>query len=184
MRATKSLTLADIVVLAMLAERAMHGYELWTELERREVREWASISKPQVYYSLNKLEREGHSELAIDDDPALGPDRRRFRPTPEGRRALADSLARANWATDHLPSPFVTWMVLSWQARPRDFALQVSRRRKYLLGKIEFEEAALRAIVDETSPTSDAAMIVRLAIRQQQVEVAWLDEVANRHRPG
>jgi hypothetical protein len=87
------------------------------------------------------------------DRPHPHPDRRRFRPTSEGRRALADSVARANWATDHIPSPFATWMVLSWQARPRDFALQVSRRRKHLLGKIEFEQVALRAIIEETSPT-------------------------------
>ena len=176
--------MADLVVLAMLAERAMHGYELWSELARREVQEWASISRPQVYYSLKKLERVGHIALAADDDPALGPDRKRFRPTPAGRRALADALARADWATEHIPSPFTTWMVLSWQARPRDFALQVSRRRKFLVGKIAFEEAALRAIIEETSASSDAAMIVRLAIRQQEVEVEWLDEVANRQRPG
>ena len=48
-------TLADLVVLSMLAERPMHGYELWTELERRQVEKWASISRAQVYYSLRKL---------------------------------------------------------------------------------------------------------------------------------
>ena len=180
----KALTLADIVVLAMLAERPMHGYELWTELVRREVREWASISRPQVYYSLKKLERERHTALAADTDPALGPDRHRFRPTPVGRRALADALARSEWVTEDIPSPFTTWMVLSWQARPRDFALQVARRRNFLLGKIEFEQAALQAIIGETSASSDAAMIVRLAIRQHEVEIEWLAEVANRQRPG
>ena len=180
----KALTLADIVVLSMLAERAMHGYELWAELERRQVQEWASISKPQVYYSLKKLEAAQHIELASDADPALGPDRRSFHPTPSGRRALADALARAEWATDQLPSPFTTWMVLSWQARPRDFAAQIARRRRFLFEKLELERASLVAIIAETSPSSDAAMIVRLAIRQHEVELVWLDEVAARHRPG
>jgi DNA-binding PadR family transcriptional regulator len=145
---------------------------------------WASISKPQVNYSLRKLEGAGHIEPAADADPALGPDRRVFRPTPNGRRALADALARAEWATQQIPSPFVTWMVLSWQARPRDFALQLARRRKFLTDKLAFRRAALDAIVAETSPSSDAAMIVRLAISQDEVELAWLDEVAARHRPG
>ncbi|MDB4889201.1 MAG: hypothetical protein JWL61_1056, partial [Gemmatimonadetes bacterium] len=49
-RKANALTVADLVVLSMLAERAMHGYELWAELERRQVHDWASISKPQVYY--------------------------------------------------------------------------------------------------------------------------------------
>ncbi len=173
-----------MVVLSMLAERAQHGYELWSELERREVQEWASISKPQIYYSLKKLEAAKHVALAADGDPALGPDRRMFRPTSSGRRALADALARAEWATQEIPSPFVTWMVLSWQARPRDFTAQVERRRRFLLEKLGFERAALESIIDETSASSDAAMIVRLTIRKQEVELAWLDEVRARQRPG
>src|SRR5512143_475111 len=179
-----ALTLADLVVLSMLAERPMHGYEMWAELERREVAQWASISKPQVYYSLKKLTAARHIESAARDDAALGPDRQTFRPTPSGRRALADALARAEWATQHVPSPFVTWMVLSWQARPRDFTAQIARRRKFLESQLEFEREALESIIAETSATSDAAMIVRLAIRHNEVELTWLEEVGARHRPG
>lgn len=183
--ATKTaLTLADLVVLSMLAERAMHGYELWAELERREVAQWASISKPQVYYSLKKLKQARHIESTSGDDAALGPDRQTFQPTPSGRRALADALARAEWATQHVPSPFVTWMVLSWQARPRDFTTQIVRRRKFLESQLAFERDALESVIEETSGTSDAAMVVRLAIRQNEIELAWLDEVGARHRPG
>ncbi len=49
------LTTPDLVILSLLAERAMHGYQVNLELERREVRDWAGISRPQVYYSLEKL---------------------------------------------------------------------------------------------------------------------------------
>jgi DNA-binding PadR family transcriptional regulator len=179
-----ALTLADLVVLSMLAERAMHGYELWAELERREVAQWASISKPQIYYSLKKLKAARHIESIKAADATLGPDRQTYRPTSSGRRALADALARADWTTQHVPSPFVTWMVLSWQARPRDFAAQITRRRKFLQSQLTFERDALESIIEETSATSDAAMIVRLAIRQNETELAWLDEVSARHRPG
>jgi hypothetical protein len=75
-------------------------------------------------------------------------------------------------------------MVLSWQARPRDFSAQITRRRKFLESQLAFERDALESIIEETSATSDAAMIVRLAIRQNEVELAWLDEVGARHRPG
>ncbi|HVX40017.1 MAG TPA: PadR family transcriptional regulator [Gemmatimonadaceae bacterium] len=184
MRGTGALTLADLVVLSMLAERAMHGYEMWAELERREVQEWASISKPQIYYSLRKLESADLIAPDAPSDASLGPERRAFRPTPSGRRALADSLARAEWATHDVPSPFTTWMVLSWQARPRDFAMQIERRRRHVLDKLAFELAALESIIEETSPSSDAAMVVRLAIRKHEVELEWLDEVAARQRPG
>jgi len=183
-RPTTALTLADLVVLSMLAERAMHGYEMWAELERREVARWASISKPQIYYSLKKLKQARHIESTAADDAALGPDRQTFRPTSSGRRALADALGRAEWATQDVPSPFVTWMVLSWQARPRDFSAQIARRRKFLESELEFYRDALASIIEETSASSDAAMVVRLAKRQSEVELAWLDEVAARQRPG
>ena len=51
----RELTTPDLVLLSLLAERPMHGYEANLELERRQVRDWAGISRPQVYYSLDKL---------------------------------------------------------------------------------------------------------------------------------
>ena len=45
----RELTTPDLVLLSLLAERPMHGYQANLELERREVRDWAGISRPQVY---------------------------------------------------------------------------------------------------------------------------------------
>src|SRR5947208_2537600 len=45
------LTTPDLVLLSLLAERPMHGYQANLELERREIRDWANVSRPQVYYS-------------------------------------------------------------------------------------------------------------------------------------
>ena len=176
-------TLADLVVLSMLAERPMHGYELWAELERRQVDKWASITRAQVYYSLRKLESGGHIVPEAGDD-SLGPERRVYKPGDDGRRLLSNELAHAKWATQRPPDPFLTWMVLSWQARPRDFNAQIARRKKYVEKQLEEDRAALEAVIAETSSSSDAAMIVRLGIRQFEVELGWLDEVAARQRPG
>src|SRR5205085_11112360 len=99
MTADARVTLADLVVLSMLAERAMHGYEMWAQLERRQVEKWAAISRPQVYYSLRKLAAARHIVSARDDDDSLGPERRVFKPSESGRRLLADGLARAERST-------------------------------------------------------------------------------------
>lgn len=162
----------------------MHGYELWTELERRQVEKWASITKAQVYYSLRKLAVADHIVPVRDDDGSLGPERRVYRPAEAGRRMLSNTLAHAEWATTRPPDPFLTWMILSWQARPRDFTAQITRRRKFLEEQLVEDRAALEAVIAETSPNSDAAMVVRLGIRQFETELAWLDEVEARQRPG
>src|SRR5204862_2726071 len=67
------LTTPDLVLLSLLAERPMHGYQANAELERREIRDWAAISRPQVYYSLEKLAKSGMIRPASDKTEAAGP---------------------------------------------------------------------------------------------------------------
>src|SRR5215469_15569390 len=91
------LTTPDLVLLSLLAERPMHGYQANLELERRQVRDWAGISRPQVYYSLEKLERMGLLHASRDAEPAGGPERTVLATTAKGREALADALERWDW---------------------------------------------------------------------------------------
>src|SRR5271156_2366274 len=74
----RELTTPDLVLLSLLAERPLHGYEANAELERREVRDWAGISRPQVYYSIEKLAqlgllREYEVRASETESPAAGP---------------------------------------------------------------------------------------------------------------
>src|SRR6266852_2694362 len=81
------LTTPDLVLLSLLAERPMHGYQANAELERREIRDWANVSFPQVYYSLKKLKHEGLILNAETNEPVEGPERSAFETTAEGREA-------------------------------------------------------------------------------------------------
>src|SRR5258708_1326781 len=104
------LTTPDLVLLSLLAERPMHGYEANLELERREIRDWAGISRPQVYYSLEKLARAGLIRSSETDEPAAGPERSTFETTEKGRAALADALEREEWARHRDRRPSLTWL--------------------------------------------------------------------------
>src|SRR5438445_3616683 len=86
-----NLTTPDLVLLSLLAERGMHGYQANLELERRCVRDWAGISRPQVYYSLEKLAAAGLVRTTESDEPAEGPERRVFETTAKGRTALSEA---------------------------------------------------------------------------------------------
>ena len=88
----RDLTTPDLVLLSLLAERPMHGYEANLELERRQVRDWAGISRPQVYYSLEKLAKLGLLRPANSDERAAGPERSVFTTSARGRTALAKRL--------------------------------------------------------------------------------------------
>ena len=169
-----ALTTPDLVLLSLLAERPMHGYQANLELERREIRDWAGISRPQVYYSLEKLGRAGLIRASETDEPAAGPERSTFETTAKGRDALADALEQADWTTHRERSPFLTWMALSWQARPGVFLNQLRQRRKFLLKEIAREKKTLLSIYDEVGHKyHEAVWMVDLMMQQMRTEVRW-----------
>src|SRR5580700_8398704 len=173
------LTTPDLVLLSLLAERPMHGYQANLELERREIRDWAGISRPQVYYSLEKLARAGMIRASETDEPASGPERSSFETTAKGRAALADALEREDWTTQRDRPPFLTWVALSWQARPGVFQEQIRRRQKFLEREVAREREALRSILEEVGhPYHEAVWMVSLMIEQFKTELRWLKRVA------
>src|SRR6476660_5776217 len=80
------LTTPDLVILSLLAERPMHGYEANATLESRKIRDWAAVSRPQIYYSLEKLTRLGLICVTEDASSSAGPERRVFQTTDKGRK--------------------------------------------------------------------------------------------------
>ena len=172
------LTTPDLVILSLLAERPMHGYEANATLENRKIRDWAAVSRPQIYYSLEKLTRLGLTRVSDDGSASAGPERRVFQTTEAGRRRLADALETPGWTTTRVYQPFQTWLALSWQARPRAFAQQVKRRRKFLeVQKVE-EQVTLEEVLKEVGhPYHEAVWMLKLAIAKIELELKWLDQI-------
>ena len=157
----------------------MHGYQANAELERRQVQDWAGVSRPQVYYSLEKLARLGLIKEAGDPAPALGPERRIFSTTAKGRVALAAALERESWTTQRDRPPFLTWMALSWQASPGVVRKQIERRKEFLQGELSREETTLRAVEAEVGHRfHEAVWMIKLVIEQFRAELGWLRQVA------
>jgi len=174
-----ALTTPDLVLLSLLAERPMHGYQANAELERREIRDWAGISRPQIYYSLEKLSNGGMIRSLETNEPASGPERSSFETTAKGRAALADALEREEWTTQPDRPSFLTWAALSWQARPGVFQKQIQRRKKFLEQEVTREEEVLRSILKEVGhPYHEAVWMVSLMIEQFKTELRWLKRIA------
>lgn len=173
------LTVPDLVLLSLLAEQPMHGYQANLELERRQVQDWAGVSRPQVYYSLEKLSRLGLIAETGDHEPALGPERRIFSTTAKGRAALAAALEREDWTNQRDRPPFLTWMALSWQASPAAVLKQLSRREKFLEAELSREQETLRAVEKEIGHGfHEAVWMIKLVIDQFRAELRWLRQVA------
>jgi DNA-binding PadR family transcriptional regulator len=177
-RKRDGLTTPDLVLLSLLAERPMHGYQANLELERREVRDWAGISRPQVYYSLDKLARAGMLRESESSEAAAGPERRVFATSARGRATLADALESEGWTTQRERPLFLTWVALSWQARPSVFVRQLQRREEFLRAELAREQDVLDSVLREVGHKfHEAVWMLTLTIAEIRTELAWLRRV-------
>lgn len=83
----------DLLILSLLSEREMYGYEIVTELARRSD-ETFMLREGTLYPLLHKLEKEG--AVAAREDKAAGRPRRYYRLTKKGGEKL--SAREAEWA--------------------------------------------------------------------------------------
>jgi DNA-binding PadR family transcriptional regulator len=172
------LTTPDLVILSLLAERPMHGYEVNATLENRNIRDWAPVSRPQIYYSLDKLTALGLICVGSDESRAAGPERRVFETTAAGRDRLADALESRHWVHNRVHQPFLIWLALSWQARPRTFRKQLNARKKLLADRLAQKRATLEDVLGEVGhPYHEAVWMLQLKIEQMENEQRWIDRL-------
>ena len=170
------LTLSDIVLLQLLTQRPMHGHQASLELGRSQLRDWTGISRPQVYWSLNKLVKLGLISPVEDGDGKAPRQRRVYAPTEKSRVALARAFGREYWSRQHIRPLFLAWMLLASDITPRLFRKQVARRRKYLEGEVARQRATLELLHGKARARSaPASWVISLNIQQLELELRWLD---------
>ena len=172
------LTKADLIVLSLLAERPMNGYELIGEYERQEVADWASVSKAQVYYAIQKLEGLALIAPSLQESSTGSRERTIYRPTKKGSKELGKSLISEDWAKARIAQPFSTWLGLSIHISAAEKRKVLLERENFLRGEIIREKASLAYIQNLNSPRAKVGYeIVRLVIRQFEVELDWIRNI-------
>jgi DNA-binding PadR family transcriptional regulator len=156
-------------------------------LEARNIRHWAAVSRPQIYYSLDKLTAEGLVGRGRDHGPAAGPERRVYRTTRLGLLRMSNALCSKDWTTDRSRPAFLTWLALSWKAPPGCFEQQTARRRAFLESAVAAARATLDDVLNDVGHRyHEAVWMLRLTIAQMETELRWLSEVvadASRRQP-
>ena len=172
------LTTPDLVLLSLLSEKPRHGYDIVAELERREVRDWAGVSRPQVYYSLKKLAKQGMIAPLETREVSAGAERQVYAVTGTGSGALRDGLAREEWATGRVLPPFLTWLALSPHTDRATAEAMIRRRAAFLTDEIRRENEHLPIIRAHVGASGVVAeLMVTHKIAQWEAELAWLDRV-------
>jgi PadR family transcriptional regulator PadR len=88
----------DLCLLAVMEEGPAYGYEMTKRLRARGL---SIVGEGSIYPLLGRLEREGLVET-YRAASGSGPPRKYYRPSPEGRRALAAGVSEWRAARDAL----------------------------------------------------------------------------------
>src|SRR5712691_4022693 len=82
----------EVVVLGLLAEEPLYGYDLLERFRSRSMGFWVEVGKASVYQALQRLERKG-LVAGKSQEGAGGPNRRVYRLTRAGRARLNEGLS-------------------------------------------------------------------------------------------
>jgi DNA-binding PadR family transcriptional regulator len=131
-----------LLVLGVLAEEPMHGYELKKAAEESRLEAWAGVLPGSIYHALKQLEKE--KLVALDATVRTGRRAREvYRITPKGRATLRD-LIRAAWRAPIRALPSTLYGALAFRrlADPGEERLAIERQRADLTQEIEAWERA------------------------------------------
>ena len=75
-----------LIILGLLREGPMHGYEIKRRIEHEEMAEWANISYGAIYFALGKLAQDGFVEKVGTEQIGKRPSRDVYRITEPGQQ--------------------------------------------------------------------------------------------------
>jgi DNA-binding PadR family transcriptional regulator len=138
-------------VLALLAAKPAHGYELRTSFEQSVGEQWGGLNIGHLYQILDRLAREGLIESERQPQP-IKPDRVVHRLTPAGRAELGRWLSEPSLRTRGYRDDFFLMVMAAVQTGdPATLAGVLGRQRTHLLRE-------LRSLADARKRTAASAV--------------------------
>ncbi len=169
-----ALTHVEVIVLGLLSEEPLYGYQLLERYRSRAMEHWAEAGRASVYQSLHRLDRDGLVSGRAQRGQE-GPGRRVFRITRSGRDRLRQALRERFPAGGPHPAdsglPFGFAHVLSAEEVRRGIAARDAALRERV-GALREERARLQAA---RGPANVLAR--KLLDREEAVataELSWL----------
>jgi DNA-binding PadR family transcriptional regulator len=164
----------EVVVLGLLAEEPLYGYDLLERFRSRSLGSWVEVSKASVYQVLKRLERDGlisgKSQEGTD-----GPDRRVYRIAKPGRDRLRRALVDGAGAGGPYETGAGVALGFGHLLAAADARKAVDARERSLRAAIDAVDAEL----ERAGSDRGAARSISDAMLQQQrtlatAELGWL----------
>ncbi|NKI21270.1 PadR family transcriptional regulator [Paenibacillus dendritiformis] len=170
--------MVNLIILALLRQRPMHGYEIQQIIQTNRMDEWANLLSGSIYYALNKLEQKGL--VRTEAEERTGARLRKIYAITETGEILFLELVRESLKMmPHSPkSDFVVG--LNWiEMIPKDEALSLLQQNmKQVEDKLaQFHYGKEVKAAYSLSPFGEASF--DNAIAQLELDLAFLRRVFN-----
>jgi DNA-binding PadR family transcriptional regulator len=172
---TSATTKTDLLLLGLLLDRPMHGYDLYQMIQSEGIDGWFSISSAGVYYSLRKLRDQG---LVVESRQRRGGSASKsiYRLTGNGRAAFVDAM-QAELSSQEESCLDYDLPIYLLNKLPVERALPpLERRETFLIERAE----KLRAAVVAQQARRDSPLklaILNHKLRFMEMEKEWLADV-------
>ncbi len=165
-------TKTDLLLMGLLLDRPIHGYELYQTIQSEGIDGWFSISAAGVYYSLRKLHEHG---LVVESRQRRGGSASKsiYRLTASGRSAFMEAM-EAELASQEEPSLNYDLAIYLLNRVPVGRALPPLERREAFLAQ---RAETVRAEIAEKEAREDSPLklvILDHKLRFLEMEKEWL----------
>ena len=167
-----TLTRIDLLLLGLLLDRPMHGYELFQQIQGEGIDAWMNVSMAGVYYSLGKL----REQALVAESRQRGSRSTRksiYRLTEEGRAAFFEAIEVQAVSREpaYLGYDLVIYL-LNKVPLQRAISL-LEQHQAFLAGQAQEVQATLAA--EQADPLQQAILDHKL--RYLEMEQTWLADV-------
>jgi DNA-binding PadR family transcriptional regulator len=163
-------SVAQEVLLALLAAKPAHGYQLRARLQLALGPLAASLNPGQVYVTLGRLERSGLVRSKRVEQSAR-PDRKTYALTDAGQARVDAWLQETTWPRP-APAEFHLKLVAAAAAGLADPLRLIERQRHALLGELAVAQRAALAEAEE----SVAGLLLEGVVLRLQSDLRWLEQ--------
>jgi DNA-binding PadR family transcriptional regulator len=172
---TATTTKTDLLLLGLLLDRPMHGYELYQQIQAEGIGDWFSISAAGVYYSLRKLRDQG---LVVESRQRKGGSTRKsiYRLTEKGRAGFFATMETELASRDRacLDYDLVVYLL---NRLPLQRAIpRLEERQSFLAEQAEAVQATMSAEQEKGGSPLRLA-ILEHKLRYLAMEQEWLADV-------
>jgi PadR family transcriptional regulator PadR len=168
------MTNSEIVILGLLLEKDMYGYELEELIRERGIRNWTEIAFSSIYGVLAKLEGQGLLQSRFEKERG-SPRRKIYSVGANTRALLLEEFKRLLGAPRRSPSEFDIGMANSRFLPTRELVAALERN----LRALREERRALRELYEEDPEIEKYRHVAALFTRPLKVmeaEIEWLEE--------